>query len=57
MDAITKKRPESARLAIGFAKLWRNGKMIGADEYEVCESLLREVERLEEIIKNNKGGQ
>jgi hypothetical protein len=51
MNAIIKERPESARLAIGFAKLWRNGKMIGADEYEVCDSLLREIERLEKIIK------
>lgn len=32
------------------AELWRAHKLIGHDPYEVCEALLREIERLEELL-------
>lgn len=33
-----------------LAKLWRDGKMIGGDVHEVCQALLREVERLRSVL-------
>lgn len=32
--------------AIRYARLWRDGKLIGGDPYEVCAALLGEIERL-----------
>lgn len=35
--------------AIKLADLWRAGKMIGGDPYDVCDALLTEVNRLAEV--------
>lgn len=41
--------------AMSYAKLWREGKMIGADESEVISTLLAEIERLQEIATPEGG--
>lgn len=42
--------------AIEFARLWRQGKLIGGDPYEVCAALLDELESLtSESQKTSKG--
>jgi hypothetical protein len=46
---------EEVEEAISRASLWRAGRPMGGDPYEVCMVLLSEVERLHALIDNQHG--